>query len=30
VEDVPNDIEAFYNGYIAVTPVPRNTTCPDE
>jgi len=30
LEDVPNDIEAFYNGFIAVTPVPRNTTCPDE
>lgn len=30
VEDVSTDVEAFFNGYIAVTPVPRNTTCPDQ
>jgi 5'-nucleotidase len=30
VEEVPNDIEAFYNGFVAVTPVPRNTTCPSQ
>jgi len=28
VEDVPNDVEAFFNGYTTVTPVPRDTTCP--
>jgi 5'-nucleotidase len=29
VEDVPNDIEAFFNGYTTVTPVPSNSnqTC---
>jgi hypothetical protein len=30
VEDVSNDVEAFFNGYTTVTPVPRNTTCPDQ
>jgi 5'-nucleotidase len=30
VEDPPNDIEAFFNGYTAITPVPRNTTCPNK
>ena len=31
VDDVPNDIEAFFNGYSTVTPVPRNAlmTCDD-
>jgi 5'-nucleotidase len=28
VENPPNDIEAFFNGYTTITPVPRNTTCP--
>lgn len=23
------DIEAFFNGFVSVTPVPRNTTCPE-
>jgi 5'-nucleotidase len=29
VENPPNDIEAFFNGYVAITPVPRNSnmTC---
>jgi len=29
VEDPPNDIEAFFNGYTAISPVPRNSnmTC---
>jgi len=29
VDDVPNDIEAFFNGYSTITPVPRNAemTC---
>jgi hypothetical protein len=26
VEDPPNDIEAFFNGYITVTPVPSNSS----
>jgi len=30
VDDVPNDVEAFFNGYTTITPVPRNTTCPDK
>jgi len=25
-----NDVEAFFNGYTTVTPVPRNTTCPGQ
>jgi len=25
-----DDIDAFFNGYVAITPVPRNTTCPDK
>lgn len=28
VDEVPNDVEAFFNGYTTVTPVPRATTCP--
>lgn len=28
LENPANDVEAFFNGYTAVTPVPRNTTCP--
>jgi 5'-nucleotidase len=30
LEDVSNDVEAFFNGYTTVTPVPRNTTCPGQ
>jgi 5'-nucleotidase len=30
VDEVPNDVEAFFNGYTTITPVPRNTTCPDK
>ena len=26
VEDLPNDVEAFFNGYITVTPVPSNSS----
>lgn len=26
VDEVPNDVEAFFNGYTTVTPVPRNIT----
>jgi len=29
LENPTNDVEAFFNGYTAVTPVPRNTTCPN-
>ena len=31
VDDVPNDVEAFFNGYSTITPVPRNAlmTCDD-
>jgi 5'-nucleotidase len=29
-ENPQDDIEAFFNGYVSITPVPRNTTCPDE
>jgi 5'-nucleotidase len=31
VDDVPNDVEAFFNGYTTITPVPRNAlmTCDD-
>lgn len=29
VTDIETDLDAFFNGYISVTPVPRNTTCPD-
>jgi 5'-nucleotidase len=29
-EDPQDDIEAFFNGYVSITPVPRNTTCPDK
>jgi 5'-nucleotidase len=28
VDEVPNDVEAFFNGYTTITLVPRNTTCP--
>jgi len=28
LENPPNDVEAFFNGYTTITPVPRNTTCP--
>jgi hypothetical protein len=29
VDEVPNDVEAFFNGYTVITPVPRNSnmTC---
>jgi len=30
LENPSNDVEAFFNGYTAVTPVPRNTTCPGQ
>jgi 5'-nucleotidase len=26
VEDVPNDVEAFFNGYTTISPVPRNSS----
>ena len=29
-DDLTDDIQAFFNGYVATSPVPRNTTCPDE
>ena len=31
LDDVPNDIEAFFNGYSTITPIPRNAlmTCDD-
>jgi hypothetical protein len=25
-----DDIDGFLNGYVTITPVPRNTTCPDK
>jgi 5'-nucleotidase len=28
IDEVPNDVEAFFNGYTTITPVPRATTCP--
>lgn len=28
-ESPETDIEAFFNGFVAITPVPRNTTCPE-
>jgi len=29
-ESPSNDMEAFFNGFVAVTPVPRATTCPNK